>query len=104
MPSGNYVSWPPGEQRDALWEMLGKDSIFCSPGLHALSSLVTWGLSPPSVPRVTISGSHEGLRGPWPLRSPTPMKLACLTFDSGCHVGFYQNKQVLLCISRSQHL
>lgn len=32
------------------------------------------------------------------------MKLACLTFDSGCHVGFYQNKQVLLCISRSQHL
>lgn len=60
MPSGTYVSWPPGE---ALREMLGKDSIFCSPGLHALSSLVTWGLSPPSVPRVTISGSHEGLRG-----------------------------------------
>lgn len=30
--------------------------------------------------------------------------LARLTFDLACHVGSYQNKQVLLCISQSQHL
>lgn len=49
-------------------EVLGRDSAFCSPSLHAASFLVTQDVFLLSEPQVPISGSHVGSLGPQPPR------------------------------------
>ena len=49
-------------------EVLGRDSAFCCPGLHAASSLVMQDGFLLSEPQVPVSGSHVGSLGPQPPR------------------------------------